>query len=90
MTPEDIVRLLSEADAMRKDIGLDGQADGLNLAVIRERPPSGYDKIRTPFGNCEILNCQPVHGGIQTVFYATRKQLLKYVEKANRAKEQGK
>jgi hypothetical protein len=45
-----------------------------------DRPPQGY-KIRTPFGNCQIMNCQEKGGKFSTVFRASRAQIVAYLKK---------
>lgn len=81
MTPEDIRAALEKADLWAAENGL-GLCDGLTLVVTRPRPPLGY-KIKTPLGNCDIMNCQEINGEYQTVFRATRKQVLAFLKKCN-------
>lgn len=79
MTPKELYETIKNSDDWAAKYGL-GQCEGLSLVWMTDRPPSGY-KIRTPFGNCEIMNCQEKDGRYQTVFRATRKQVLNYLKK---------
>ena len=81
MKPEELIRAMQEADDLCEKHGLP-QPDGLSLVIVRPRPPTGYDKIRTPFGLCKIMNCQEIDGLYQTVFRANRKQIVAYLRKA--------
>lgn len=80
MTPHELLDELEKCDKARSEMSL-GLAEGLALVLIRPRPPNGH-KIRTPFGNCEIMNCQEKDGQYQTVFFATRKQIISYINNA--------
>ena len=52
---------------------------------LRKSCPQG-GKIRTPFGNCQILNIQEIEGGMyQVVYRATQKQLEKLIVKFRKA-----
>lgn len=79
MTPEDLIRQVQDADDLCEKHGLP-KPDGLSFVVVRATPPSGY-KIKTPFGLCEIMNCQEIDGLYQTVFRATRDQIKRYLRK---------
>jgi hypothetical protein len=70
---------IEKSDKSAKEIGLP-QAERFSFVIVTPKPPTGY-KARTAFGLCEILNCQQVDGGIQTVFSATRKQVLNLIKK---------
>ena len=80
MTPEELKAAIQNSDALREEIGL-SKSEGTSLVVVRSKPPSGY-KIKTPFGLCRILNCQEINGRYQTVFWATRDQVERYLKKA--------
>lgn len=70
---------IEKGDAAAREIGLP-PPDRFSFVIVTPKPPTGY-KARTAFGLCEILNCQQVEGGIQTVFSATRKQVLNLIKK---------
>lgn len=79
MTPNELREALQTSDKWAADNNL-GECFGLSLVWMTDKPPQGY-KIRTPFGNCEIMNCQEKDGRYQTVFRATKKQILNYLKK---------
>ena len=82
MTPKDLIASIESADKLAADMGLP-PPPGLNLVIVRDKPPQGM-KIKTPFGNCAIMNCQEIGGRCQTVFHVTRKQILSYVKRATK------
>ena len=80
MTPNELAAALKDADAMCAQAGL-GQSEYLPLTIIRERCPEG-EKMRTPFGLARIMQTQPTPDNrFQCVFYASRKQILAYLNK---------
>lgn len=78
MTLQEIKDELEKVDEILKGMGMP-IAKGLSLSVTKSKPPTGY-KMRTPFGNCEVLNCQVIDGQYQTVFFATREQIERYIK----------
>lgn len=88
MTPEELKEVIETSDQFAAEHNL-GQCDGVSLVMMTNRPPTGY-KIRTPFGNCDIMNCQEKLGRYQTVFRVSRKQALAYLKKCNIALEKKK
>lgn len=81
MTPHELRETLERADRECLKMGLD-KPDGLSLVIVRDSAPAGY-KIRTPFGNCDIMNCQEINGKCQTVFRASRKQIEGYLKRCD-------
>ena len=79
MKARELFDAVCASEKLAAEIGL-SKPDGLSLVQVTDRPPTGY-KIRTPFGNCEIMNCQEKDGRYQTVFRATRKQIFNYLKK---------
>lgn len=79
MTPEELRAALKKADDFLDENGL-GPCENLSLVMETDRPPQGY-KIRTPFGNCQIMNCQEKGGKFSTVFRASRAQIVAYLKK---------
>ena len=79
MDIQDLKDIINKGDTCAKEIGLP-PPERFSFVIVTPKPPSGY-KVRTTFGLCEILNCQNVDGGIQTVFSATRNQVVKLIKK---------
>lgn len=79
MTPEELRDELKKADKFCSDEGLP-PCPGIAMTIERPRPPSGY-KVKTPFGNCEILNCQEKGGRFVTCFRVSRAQIIAYLKK---------
>lgn len=78
MDEKSLKKLLDDLDAQKsKYPDLQGMGDSAALQITKSRPPSGI-KIRTPFGDCPIMNCMEVEGGYRTVFLVTYKQLKKF------------
>jgi hypothetical protein len=77
--PDELKKMLSDADQECEKIGL-GKCNGLSLVWVKDTYPQGY-KVRTPFGNCDILQTQEINGQYQTVFRVSRKQILNYLKK---------
>jgi hypothetical protein len=57
--------------------------DRFTFVITRRNPPRGY-KIKTPFGLCDIANCQEKPDGFQTVFWVTRDQVLNLIKKLDK------
>lgn len=83
MDIQELREIMQKQDVLVKELGLP-QAEYLNLVITRKTPPTGYDKIKTPFGLCSILNCQEKPDGYQTVFRVSRKQVYNLIKKLER------
>jgi len=83
MNKQDLEEMLRKHEEYKSLGYRDGDNYVASLVVIRKRPPSGI-KISTPFGLCEIANCQETEKGeFQTVFFVTKKQVEKMIKRIN-------
>lgn len=81
MDKQSLIDMLQLQDDAAKAIGLP-KTEYLHLVITRKNPPKGY-KIKTPFGLCDIANCQQKPDGYQTVFRVSRKQIDNLIKNWN-------
>lgn len=75
MNLEELENLLSDHEEYKRKAFRQDDNRAAALVVVRKRPPAGI-KISTPFGRCEIANCQQLKSGeFQIVFFVTKRQI---------------
>lgn len=81
MNLQDLEKIIADHESYKAQGFRDGDNHISALVVTRKRPPAGI-KISTPFGLCEIANCQQTKSGdIQIVFWVTKKQVERMIER---------
>ncbi len=79
MTKDEIIEYMSQADIFAASVSMP-KPDRFTFVITRRNPPKGYT-VKTPFGLCDIACCQEKPDGFQTVFWASRQQVLNLLKK---------
>lgn len=84
MDRQELIDMFQKQDDLAKELGLP-KSEYMCLVITRKNPPTGY-KIKTPFGLCDIANCQQKTDGYQTVFRVSRQQIDSFIKRLDKAK----